>query len=207
MNSNTSKNIEIGIDPSINSTGVCVKITKNSRKPVFYYYIISSHCTKKMNQFCHKYIKIIEYPSSKNNFKTISEDSKNNFKTISEDYIKKSLNIYNICEEIEKIIKKYKPSHISMEGVSYGSIGSAALVDLAGLNFVIRTLFIKHNIPFTIVSPTENKKFATGNGQSEKDVMVDAWKRLDKNINNVVDIKIDDLADAFFLSNLKSCSN
>ena len=191
-----SKNIEIGIDPSINSTGVCVKITKNSRKPVFYYYIISSYCTKKMNQFCHKYIKIIEYPSSKNNFKTISED-----------YIKKSLNIYNICEEIEKIIKKYKPSHISMEGVSYGSIGSAALVDLAGLNFAIRTLFIKHNIHFTIVSPTENKKFATGNGQSEKDVMVDAWKRLDKNINNVVDIKIDDLADAFFLSNLKSCSN
>ena len=51
-----------------------------------------------------------------------------------------------------------------------------------------------------IVSPTSVKKFAVANGQAEKDIMIDAWKRLDKNISDVKDIKIDDLADAYFLA-------
>ena len=29
----------------------------------------------------------------------------------------------------------------------------------------------------------------------------DSWKKMDKNISDIKDIKIDDLADAFFLSN------
>ena len=34
----------------------------------------------------------------------------------------------------------------------------------------------------------------------DKSVMIDAWKRMDKNISNVSDVKIDDLADSYFLS-------
>jgi hypothetical protein len=87
-----------------------------------------------------------------------------------------------------------------MEGVSYGSIGSAALVDLCFLNSAIRMTLKKMGVKFTIVSPTSLKKFACSNGQADKNVMIDAWKRLDKNISNITNIKIDDLADSYFLS-------
>ena len=94
----------------------------------------------------------------------------------------------------------FRSDKIYIEGVSYGSVGSAALVDLAGLNFMMRQLFVSKSIDFQVVSPTSNKKSFTGNGQADKDVMIDAWRRLDKNIYNIKDIKIDDLADAFALS-------
>jgi hypothetical protein len=41
---------------------------------------------------------------------------------------------------------------------------------------------------------------ATGNGGATKDEMVWAWKKCDYNIKDINDIKVDDLADAFFLS-------
>ena len=66
-----------------------------------------------------------------------------------------------------------------MEGVSYGSRGSAALVDLAGLNFAIRMTILKEDIPFNILAPTSVKKFAVGDGGAEKDVMIASWKKLD----------------------------
>ena len=87
-----------------------------------------------------------------------------------------------------------------MEGISYGSAGSASLVDLAGLNYCIRMTAIRRGIPFHIVSPMSLKKEATGNGGADKDEMVWAWKQCDSNISKITEIKIDDLADAFFLS-------
>jgi hypothetical protein len=90
-----------------------------------------------------------------------------------------------------------------MEGVSYGSVGSAALVDLAFLNASIRMVLKMKGIKFEIVSPTSLKKFACSNGQAEKDVIIDAWKRLDRNVSDVKDIKIDDLADSYFLAHYK----
>ena len=44
------------------------------------------------------------------------------------------------------------------------------------------------------------KKRATGNGGADKDEMVWAWRQCDPKIKDVTDIKVDDLADAFFLS-------
>ena len=48
--------IVIGIDPSINSTGICIK-----RDDKILYYIIPSKMTKKMKVFDNKYIKILPY--------------------------------------------------------------------------------------------------------------------------------------------------
>ena len=179
--------IYIGIDPSINCTGICVSIDKSNR-----YYMITSKMTKKMSNFKHNYIKIIEY---------IKKDTKN--QEYPEKELIKTNNIVNICKCIESVLDKYISDdsiYVYMEGVSYGSTGSAALVDLSGLNFCIRQLLINKGIKFTIVSPTSLKKFACANGQAEKDIIIDAWKRLDPNIKNVKDIKIDDLADSYFLA-------
>ena len=48
----------MGIDPSINCTGVCVYDDINK---THYYYMIVAKMTKKMQQFDNEYVKIISY--------------------------------------------------------------------------------------------------------------------------------------------------
>lgn len=176
--------IRMGIDPSINSTGIC--IDDNGK---YIYYIIVGNLTKKMQLFNHDSVNIINY------FKETEK---------CDNYIdkerQKTINIYRISSCIENLIRKYNPDLIQMEGISYGSVGSAALADLAGLNFAIRMVIHKLNKPLAIVSPMSVKKFAVANGQAEKKIMVDAWKKIDPSVNDINTIKIDDLADAFFIS-------
>ena len=183
--------VSIGVDPSINSTGICVSDGKK-----YTYYIITSKMTRKMEAFSHKYIHLVPY--EKTETKDLEYTEKESVKT---------RNFANICEKVRSIIKKHKPDNIKMEGVSYGSTGSAALVDLSGLNFMLRQLFLIEKVPFVIVSPSQNKKFAVANGSADKDIMIDAWKRMDSNISDVSDIKIDDLADSFFLACYQPASN
>lgn len=185
--------IVIGIDPSINCTGVCVWNTDNVN---YKYYMIPSKCTKKMRSFTHKYINIIPY--DKGDIKGMEYANK--------EYIKTN-NLYNITKIIENIIKKHNPDIIVMEGISYGSTGSAALVDLSGLQFMLRYIFLSKNVKFKIVSPTTVKKEAIANGQADKSLIIDAWKKIDKHISEVSDIKIDDLADSFFIAKLYDFKN
>lgn len=173
----------IGLDLSINSTGVCIN---NNGK--YKYFLVCSKITKKMREFNNKDIKIIEYTKN-----TVEGE-------YSEKESIKTSNLYNIINELKKIIKKEKPDECRIEGISYGSTGSAALVDLSGLNFMVRQMLLDLGVPFRVISPTSNKKFAVGNGGADKDVMVNSWLRLQPHLAGI-DIKIDDLADAFFLSN------
>lgn len=181
--------IKIGIDPSINCTGICV-----SYESLNIYYMIPSKMTKKMLDFKHEYINIIPYIKNSGGGEY---PEKEKFKTY---------NIYSICGIIKNIINDITETHvgeevsINMEGVSYGSVGSAALVDLSGLNFAIRITLLNMGLDINIISPTSVKKFAVANGGAEKDIIIDAWRRLDKNISQVKNIKIDDLADSFFLA-------
>lgn len=180
--------IVIGVDPSINCTGICVWDTNNNN---YEYYMIPSKCTKKMKSFKHKYINITPY--DKIDTKGLEYSSKEYTKTN---------NLCSIVRLTENIIKKYNPDIIVMEGVAYGSTGSAALVDLSGLQFMLRYMFISNDVPFKIISPTTVKKEAVANGQADKSLIVDAWKKIDTHISDVNDIKIDDLADSFFIAKL-----
>lgn len=198
--------ITIGIDPSINSTGICVR-TSDTYK----YYIICSKMSGKMKSFTHNKISIVDY--SKKPFTGLEYSDK--------EYVK-SENIYKIIGVIGDILDQYiqgkylesnnlhtgvsdEPDKssgeiiVNMEGISYGSAGSAALVDLAGLNFAIRMLLLEKGIKFRIVSPMSLKVFATNNAGASKEEMSWAWKLLDREMNDIDKIKIDDLADAYFL--------
>ena len=182
--------IVMGIDPSINCTGVCVYDDVNE---THYYYMIVAKMTKKMQQFENEYVKIISYNKQ--------EYSKDDY--ITKEF-KKSMNVHSICYYIRDIIQHHEPDLIQMEGISYGSKGSSALADLAGLNFAIRmTILDESELQFNILAPTTVKKFAVGNGSVEKDVMIESWKKIDKNIANIKDIKLDDLADSFFIARYK----
>jgi Holliday junction resolvasome RuvABC endonuclease subunit len=179
--------IYIGIDPSLNSTGVCVNDNGKCK-----YFIISSKMTKKMQNFKNDFIEFLPYNKEDTNKKA------NDYAQVE---YNKANNIYNVCMRIKEIISKYPECEVFMEGVSYGSVGSAALVDLSGLNFAIRNLLIDNNIRFTIVSPMQNKKFATGIGNADKEHMIFSWLMIEKHLKDIKEIKIDDLADAYFLSN------
>ena len=182
--------ITMGIDPSINCTGVCIYDDVNE---IHYYYMIVAKMNKKMQQFNNEYINIISYNKL--------DYSKDDYSTKE---FKKSVNVNSICYYIRDIIQHHEPNLIQMEGISYGSRGSAALADLAGLNFAIRmTILGESEMNFNIIAPTSVKKFAVGNGGVEKDVMIASWKKLDKNISNITEIKLDDLADSFFLAHYK----
>ena len=178
--------IIMGIDPSINCTGVCIYDTASHTN---LYYMIASKCTKKMKEFRSDHITIIEYCKREANKGEYQEKEYN-----------KSNNIYDVCVIIKNLIQHHEPDLIQMEGISYGSRGSAALADLAGLNFAIRMTILNEAVQFNILAPTTVKKFAVGNGSAEKDVMIASWKLLDKNITGIKDIKVDDLADSYFIA-------
>lgn len=177
----------IGIDPSLNSTGVCVN--SNGAK---HYYIITGHMTKAMSSFKHKDIEYRPYEKQDTNKKL------NTYNTVENH---KSLNVMHICDEIERIVKQHPGCAVNMEGISYGSAGSAALADLAGLNFAIRLTLLKSGVQHIgIVTPGALKKFATANGSADKDLMVHSWLVCEPHLKEVTGIKVDDLADAYFLS-------
>ena len=182
----------MGIDPSINCTGVCIYDDVNN---IHYYYMIVAKMNKKMQQFDNEFVKIISYNKQ--------EYSKDDYPTKE---FKKSVNVQSICYYIRDIIQHHEPNLVQMEGISYGSRGSSALADLAGLNFAIRmSVLDENNLQFNIIAPTSVKKFAVGNGGVEKDVMIASWKKLDKNITDITQIKLDDLADSYFLAHYTDC--
>lgn len=186
----------LGVDQSINCTGIClhtIETNCSEKTPKEYhsyqYWLIpsSEKYTKKMASFRSPWIIIDPYKKLKGMGYVENE-------------MAKTINIYAICNIIETIIQTEKPDIFVMEGISYGSRGSAALVDLAGLNYCIRMMAIRRGLDIKLVSPITLKMKATGNGGAKKEEMVWAWKQCDPNITSVSEIKIDDLADAFFLS-------
>lgn len=178
--------IRIGIDPSINCTGVCIYDTDNNTN---IYYMIVGNATKKMQKFSNDFVTI----------KTYNKESYTKDEYTVKEY-KKTLNIISVCDIIKDIIRQHNPDCVLMEGISYGSRGSSALADLAGLNHCIRAALNDCNVDYTIIAPTSVKKFAVGNGSVEKDVMIASWKKLDINISNITEIKLDDLADSYFIA-------
>lgn len=186
------KHVTIGIDPSINSTGICV-----GGEGFNIYYVVPSKITKKS----------IEWTKGKD-WINIEEYDKVSVKEINKYHEKEFIkfgNLFVLVETISCILDiikyNYIIDYVTMEGVSYGSVKGAALVDLSFLNAMIRMKLHERGIKFYIVSPTEVKKYAVGNGAAEKDVMIMSWKKLDKNAQTLPDwFKCDDLADAFFMA-------
>ena len=179
----------VGIDLSINSTGVCVN---RDGKCTYYIIIPSNGMTKRMKEFHSN--RVILKPYEKHTVEGSYADKERI----------KSRNIYNIVEEIMLIVRRAKPDRCIMEGVSYGSSGS--VVDLAGLQYILRYQLSARGIGFHVVTPMELKKRATGNGNADKDEMVFAWKKCDISLPQSVFEglkKVDDIADAYFLSRME----
>lgn len=191
----------IGIDPSINSTGICVRKYDNDNfvKEDFVILVPERKLTKK-EQNANYSIQNFEYVF----YSSMDLRPYAGMNHYGEYW--KSWNMVCCANAVKKIIKEFtkdNPEKISIviEGISYGSsIRTRSIFDLAGLNYLIREKFLeKENIMFTIATPSEIKKFATGNGNCNKDMIVSLFKSSHAEMTSIP--KCDDISDAWFMSN------
>ena len=191
----------IGIDPSINSTGICIhRFDDNNNLIDIKFFIVKPNKLKKK-----------EEKISINNFSFILYE-KIEISKISEYHLQeftKTKNLINLADKILEVISKYinENTIIVMEGVSYGSsLRTKSIFDLAGLNYLIRNKILQYNSgqlqynsgQLLICPPTEIKKFAAGKGNAQKDIISTGFIILFPEFEQID--KIDDIADAYYMS-------
>lgn len=171
-------NVFIGIDPSINSTGMTIRTDTGFCR---FFIIKGDKLTKKEKNAQSDNSEIFEYCLyQKENVKDTNNAHErelakaHNLSTIAD-------TIYNIIEEILQQFRKTSTIDsvtICMEGISYGSIHSAAVMDLAGLNYLIRDRLHHHTVVGTLLvtPPAEVKRFYTGSGNANKQLMISTFK-------------------------------
>ena len=171
-------NVFIGIDPSINSTGMTIRADTGFCR---FFIIKGDKLTKKEKNAELDNSEIFEYclyqkenVKDTNNAHERELAKSHNLSTIAD-------TIYNIIEEILQQFRKTSTIDsvtICMEGISYGSIHSAAVMDLAGLNYLIRDRLHHHTVVGTLLvtPPAEIKRFYTGSGNANKLLMISTFK-------------------------------
>ncbi len=171
-------NVFIGIDPSINSTGMTIRTDTGFCR---FFIIKGDKLTKKEKNAQSNNSEIFEYCLyQKENVKDTNNAHErelakaHNLSTIAD-------TIYNIIEELLQQFRKTSTIDsvtIRMEGISYGSIHSAAVMDLAGLNYLIRDRLHHHTVVGTLLvtPPAEVKRFYTGSGNANKQLMISTFK-------------------------------
>lgn len=171
-------NVFIGIDPSINSTGMTIRTDTGFCR---FFIIKGDKLTKKEKNAQLNNYEIFEYclyqkenVKDTNNAHERELAKSHNLSTIAD-------TIYNIIEELLQQLRKtgtIDSVTICMEGISYGSIHSAAVMDLAGLNYLIRDRLHHHTVVGTLLvtPPAEIKRFYTGSGNANKQLMISTFK-------------------------------
>lgn len=192
-------NVFIGIDPSINSTGMTIRTDTGFCR---FFIIKGDKLTKKEKNAQLNNYEIFKYCLyQKENVKDTNNAHErelakaHNLSTIAD-------TIYNIIEELLQQLRKtgtIDSVTICMEGISYGSIHSAAVMDLAGLNYLIRDRLHHHTVVGTLLvtPPAEVKRFYTGSGNANKQLMISTFKGSFPDFDLP---KLDDIADSDSMS-------
>lgn len=195
--------IFIGIDQSINSTGVTVQCFEKKEMVKQYFYIIKTNKLTKKEKAAEEEIDGFNYILY---HKWEKSDAKDN----NEFELHKLENNIEISKTIIDIIKKYAiynldKVYVAMEGISFQSSNKTqSIIDLAGLSTLIRYKIYNYFIDnqdhlgcLKIFTPSEVKKFASGNGMCNKEVMVNLFKTNNKKFAMIP--KIDDMADSYWI--------
>ncbi len=194
-------NVFVGIDPSLNSTGICMQFYEDDNFVKDMYYIVKPNKLTKKEQKAQDELLNFDYCLYEKNDLSIYNNN-----NLFQEYWK-TINMLNIVRKIKECIydnikgrNNYK-LYIVQEGISYGSsIRTKSVFDLAGLNYLIRNEFIEApNVLFFISPPTHIKKFATGMGNCKKEQIIELFKATHQEISDVLP-KVDDIADAYYMS-------
>lgn len=194
--------VYIGIDPSLNSTGLCFLYYDGDEKLKEYFAITKPNkLTKKEKEFDDKYLFFDYWVYDKDDLKDIEDNiTKELIKT--NNYIR---NADKIIEIIKQNTNQNDTVYIVQEAISYGSsMRTKSVFDLAGLNYILRYILIylksryyNYDTKIAFIPPTQIKKFATGSGNCSKDTIINAFKIIYPNFDLP---KIDDICDAYYMA-------
>jgi len=195
--------IFIGIDQSINSTGVTVQCFEKEKMVKQYFYIIKTNKLTKKEKAAEEEIDGFNYILY---HKWEKADAKDN----NEFELHKLENNIEISKAIINIIKEYAiynldKVYVAMEGISFQSSNKTqSIIDLAGLSTLIRYRIYNYFMDnqdhlgcLKIFTPSEVKKFASGNGMCNKEVMISLFKTNNKKFAMIP--KLDDMADSYWI--------
>ena len=192
--------MKIGIDYSLSSPGVCVNTSEGEFKyeDCTFYFLTN---TKKYDAtFCRPFV---------TNFKYIG--------TAHKPYTSEPERYSQIADWVVDIIKKhtkeYQTKHgyfywpgdapIQIEDYSYGSTGRVFHI-AENLGLLKYKLKMECGWDYNLIPPSVIKKFATGKGNANKELMIDAFEKdTGTNLTQVFDTTskspVSDVADAYFI--------
>lgn len=191
----------VGIDPSINSTGITIARYENNVEVEIKFYIIKNGKLTKRESTANDSIDNFEYIIYNKIDLTQFKDDNHVFEYY------KTKNMVEVANTIYDLIlnevKKYSAIvNVVIEGISYGSsIRTKSIFDLAGLNYMIRYKLITGDIQhlnLSIATPSNIKKYATGKGNANKESIMTIFKYIFPEMQNIP--KLDDIADSYFMA-------
>ena len=191
----------VGIDPSINSTGITIARYENNVEVEIKFYIIKNGKLTKRESAANDSIDNFEYIIYNKIDLTQFKDDNHVFEYY------KTKNMVEVVNTIYDLIlnevKKYSAIvNVVIEGISYGSsIRTKSIFDLAGLNYMIRYKLITGDIQhlnLRIATPSNIKKYATGKGNANKESIMTIFKYIFPEMQNIP--KLDDIADSYFMA-------
>lgn len=191
----------VGIDPSINSTGITIARYENNVEVEIKFYIIKNGKLTKRESAANDSIDNFEYIIYNKIDLTQFKDDNHVFEYY------KTKNMVEVVNTIYDLIlnevKKYTSAvNVVIEGISYGSsIRTKSVFDLAGLNYMIRYKLITGDIQhlnLSIATPSNIKKYATGKGNANKESIMTIFKYIFPEMQNIP--KLDDIADSYFMA-------
>lgn len=191
----------VGIDPSINSTGITIARYENNVEVEIKFYIIKNGKLTKRESAANDSIDNFEYIIYNKIDLTQFKDDNHVFEYY------KTKNMVEVVNTIYDLIlnevKKYTSAvNVVIEGISYGSsIRTKSVFDLAGLNYMIRYKLITSDIQhlnLSIATPSNIKKYATGKGNANKESIMTIFKYIFPEMQNIP--KLDDIADSYFMA-------
>lgn len=191
----------VGIDPSINSTGITIARYENDVEAEIKFYIIKNGKLTKRESATNDSIDNFEYIIYNKIDLTQFKDDNHVFEYY------KTKNMVEVVNTIYDLIlnevKKYTSVvNVVIEGISYGSsIRTKSIFDLAGLNYMIRYKLITSDIQhlnLSIATPSNIKKYATGKGNANKESIMTIFKYIFPEMQNIP--KLDDIADSYFMA-------
>ena len=191
----------VGIDPSINSTGITIARYENNVEVEIKFYIIKNGKLTKRESAANDSIDNFEYIIYNKIDLTQFKDDNHVFEYY------KTKNMVEVVNTIYDLIlnevKKYTSAvNVVIEGISYGSsIRTKSIFDLAGLNYMIRYKLITGDIQhlnLSIATPSNIKKYATGKGNANKESIMTIFKYIFPEMQNIP--KLDDIADSYFMA-------
>jgi Holliday junction resolvasome RuvABC endonuclease subunit len=102
-----------------------------------------------------------------------------------------------IAGEIDLYLVRHAPSLVAIEGLAFGITKTTSIMQLAGLNYLVRRMLHAYGFEFVLVAPSTLKKFITGKGSGPKDIMMlESYKRYGVSFGD------NNLADGFGLAQM-----